>query len=163
MLLSIVLAEDPVINQKMLLRMLQHLGYQANAVGNGLRVLKALCRQFYGVVLADVVIDLEALQELRDKLGKDATMLRVIETDRENIPHLSQILYLAAEIRDASGLKSTVHMLKLSNATLGINRLYQLGQGLEDIAVLAWMRYSAIGFQAEGRSEVYSTQLQTAI
>ncbi len=52
--LRILLAEDNVTNQKLALRLLERMGYQADVVSNGLEVLAALNRQIYDVVLMDV-------------------------------------------------------------------------------------------------------------
>ncbi|MEH2241320.1 MAG: response regulator [Nostoc sp.] len=52
--LRILLAEDTVVNQKVVLLMLQKMGYGADVVTNGLEVLKVLQKQFYDVVLMDV-------------------------------------------------------------------------------------------------------------
>jgi PAS domain S-box-containing protein len=52
--LRILVAEDNVVNQKVMLRLLQRLGYGAEVVTNGLEVLNALSCQLYDVVLMDV-------------------------------------------------------------------------------------------------------------
>jgi PAS domain S-box-containing protein len=67
--LRILLAEDNIINQKLALRMLEHLGYTPDLVNNGLEVLQALEQRSYDVILMDLhmpVIDGEkATQQIR--------------------------------------------------------------------------------------------------
>ncbi|NJO49895.1 MAG: response regulator [Leptolyngbyaceae cyanobacterium RM2_2_4] len=52
--LRILLAEDNVVNQKVVLHLLQRIGYRADVACNGQEVLESLRRQPYDVVLMDV-------------------------------------------------------------------------------------------------------------
>lgn len=52
--LKILLAEDNLINQKVMVRMLERMGYRPDVVGNGLDTLDALQRTPYDVVLMDI-------------------------------------------------------------------------------------------------------------
>ena len=52
--LRILLAEDNIVNQKVMYRMLKKLGYRAEVAANGLEVLEALKDSPYDVILMDV-------------------------------------------------------------------------------------------------------------
>jgi CheY-like chemotaxis protein len=52
--LRILLAEDNVVNQKLALRLLQHMGYRADLASNGLEAIESVQRQTYDIVLMDV-------------------------------------------------------------------------------------------------------------
>lgn len=52
--LKVLLAEDNPVNQKVALRILERLGYQADVATNGQEVLDMLQRQLYDIVLMDM-------------------------------------------------------------------------------------------------------------
>ena len=52
--LRVLVAEDNVVNQKVILRMLERMGYRPDVVANGLEVLDAVRRKVYDVILMDV-------------------------------------------------------------------------------------------------------------
>jgi PAS domain S-box-containing protein len=52
--LRILVAEDNAVNQRVVLRLLERLGYRADIAANGIEVLDALERQPYDLVLMDV-------------------------------------------------------------------------------------------------------------
>ncbi len=91
--LNVLLAEDNTVNQKVALRFLTRLGYQAVAVGNGLEVLAAFQTRRYDVVLMDLQMPemdgLEATRQLRRRLPPDqqpkiiALTANAMEGDRE--------------------------------------------------------------------------------
>jgi signal transduction histidine kinase/DNA-binding response OmpR family regulator/HPt (histidine-containing phosphotransfer) domain-containing protein len=91
--LRLLLAEDNATNQKLALRVLSRLGYQADLAANGVEVLEALQRQVYDVVLMDVQMPemdgLEATRTLRRELPAEhqprviAMTANAMQGDRE--------------------------------------------------------------------------------
>ena len=68
---SILIAEDNMINQKVIERMVQKLGYRADLVANGKEALDALSRAPYGLVFMDCQMPemdgFEACREIRNR------------------------------------------------------------------------------------------------
>ncbi len=52
--LSILIAEDNIVNQKLIERILHKLGYQTDTVSDGIQVLKSFVKKEYNVILMDV-------------------------------------------------------------------------------------------------------------
>jgi PAS domain S-box-containing protein len=107
--LAILLAEDNLINQKVALSMLKHLGYRADLAINGLDVLAALERKQYDVILMDIQMpDMDGLDATRcirkqKRLEKQPCIVAMtayaLEGDREEFLNAGMNDYLSKPIQ----------------------------------------------------------------
>jgi CheY-like chemotaxis protein len=107
--LRILLAEDNAVNQKLALRILQQMGYQADVVTNGLEAIQALERQLYDLILMDVQMPemdgLEATRQIVRRWTKTkrpwivAMTANAMQGDREMCIQAGMDDYIAKPIR----------------------------------------------------------------
>jgi signal transduction histidine kinase/CheY-like chemotaxis protein/HPt (histidine-containing phosphotransfer) domain-containing protein len=110
--LRILIAEDLVVNQKLLHLMLAKFGYRADTAANGREVLKAMDRQPYDLILMDVQMPemdgLEASQKLRRDLPASrqprivALTANALREDQEACAAAGMDDYLAKPIHPVS-------------------------------------------------------------
>ena len=91
--LTVLLAEDNAVNQKVALRFLERMGYNADAVGNGLEAVNAFQNRSYDLVLMDLQMPemdgLEASRRIRRTVAADrqpkiiALTANAMQGDRE--------------------------------------------------------------------------------
>jgi PAS domain S-box-containing protein len=108
---SILIAEDNPANQKLLLRMLQGLGYAADLAENGLQVLDAVGKKHYDIVFMDVHMpDMDGLEATRIIVNKNERSKRpviiavtadALQGDREKCVQAGMDDYITKPIRIA--------------------------------------------------------------
>ncbi|MBI9044813.1 MAG: response regulator [Anaerolineaceae bacterium] len=107
--ISILLAEDNTVNQKVIARMLDKLGYSVDIVGNGKEALEAVQRQKYELILMDIQMPEmdgeEATRQLRTGKVIDyhpyviTLTANVMEGDREKYLQMGMDDYLSKPVR----------------------------------------------------------------
>jgi len=105
----ILLAEDNAVNQKLALRMLSQMGYQADVAVNGIETIHALERQPYDVILMDVQMPemdgLEAARQICARWPRGerpfiiAMTANAMQGDRETCLAAGMDAYLSKPIR----------------------------------------------------------------
>ncbi len=124
--LSILLAEDNVVNQKVGTRMLQRLGYRADVVSNGLEAIEALENRSYDVILMDIEMpEMNGLEATRIIIGRwsidrrpwiIAITARAMAGDREECLEAGMNDYLSKPIR-LEDLRQTLGRCPLTGST----------------------------------------------
>ena len=107
--LRILLAEDNAVNQKVALRMLDRMGYQADVAGNGLEAIRALEQQPYDCILMDIQMpemDGVAATKMIRRNWSDAERPRIIaltanamKEDRQKYVRIGMDDYLSKPIQ----------------------------------------------------------------
>lgn len=77
--LEILIAEDNIINQKLLLSILDMLGYKADAVADGRDVLRTMREKSYDLVLMDIQMP---------EMGGEETATQLHDQLKENAPKI---------------------------------------------------------------------------
>ena len=106
--LRVLLAEDNAVNQKLALRLLKGMGYEADLAVDGFKVLEALEREPYDLVLMDVQMPdmdgLEATRRIRQQMPERSVRIvamtaNAMEGDRETCLAAGMDDYLSKPIR----------------------------------------------------------------
>lgn len=84
--LKVLVAEDDLLSQKLMVQMLDRLGYTADCVSNGLEAVQAMRRQDYEAVLMDVQMPkldgISAVRQIRQDLMKSCQPYVIALTGR---------------------------------------------------------------------------------
>ena len=107
--LRILVAEDNIVNQKLALRLLRAMGYEADVAANGLEAVEAVERQPYDIVLMDMQMPemdgLEATRVIHERLAPEqrprivAMTANVTDEDRREADEAGMDGYVTKPIR----------------------------------------------------------------
>jgi CheY-like chemotaxis protein len=118
--LRILLAEDNAVNQLVTLKMLSKLGYTVDLATNGLRVLDALSKTEYDLILMDIqmpeIDGIEATRIIRERFQAKhpsivALTAEALEGDRERLLGLGFDNYLSKPLQ-AKALQDLLRTIK---------------------------------------------------
>jgi CheY-like chemotaxis protein len=118
--LKIMVAEDNLINQKMILKVLDKLGYKAALASNGKEAIKLLDEQYYDMIIMDVQMPemdgLEATRYIRKNYTVQPTIVAMTANamleDRDECLNAGMDDYISKPLKIESLitiLKQTVH------------------------------------------------------
>eukprot|EP00898_Chlorokybus_atmophyticus_P002461 jgi/Chlat1/3215/Chrsp22S08807 len=135
--LKLLIAEDNLVNQRVLLKLLERLGYVADVVGDGLLALQAVMRTKYDVVLSDIHMPnmdgLEATRKMKARLSAHecpiivAVTAAALSDERKACYAAGMDLYISKPISVASLMKVLAEAHALRHARLlGTNAVVQL-------------------------------------
>jgi len=124
--LSILLADDQVVNQTLAKALLSYRGHKVETVFNGLEVLQALEKRDFDLILMDMMMPemdgMTAIRAIREKekgSGRHVPIIALTALDQEHMPddHGAIDAYLAKPI-DANAMARTIQetLRKLSSA-----------------------------------------------
>jgi len=111
--LRILIAEDNIINQKLIARILLKLGYQINTANDGIQVLESLKKKDFNVILMDVQMPemdgFEATQAIREMPIKQpyiiAMTANAMSQDKDECLQIGMNDYIAKPMRLAEIMK----------------------------------------------------------
>ncbi|NMC09875.1 MAG: response regulator, partial [Methanothrix sp.] len=129
--LTLLLAEDNPVNQKVALGMLRRLGYMADVAANGFEVLQALEKKAYDVILMDIQMpEMDGLDATRRIRGREnlanqpcivAMTAYALEGDREEFLNAGMNYYISKPIR-IDELKTTLERCSATRNVKGKSR-----------------------------------------
>jgi len=124
--LKLLLVEDNAVNQKVVLKQLQSLGYEADAVGNGKEALELMARIQYHIVLMDCqmpVLDgyetTRSLRHLEDAQTHTiiiAMTANAMQSDRDKCLSVGMDDYLSKPIRKSDLAEKLLHWSRVLQA-----------------------------------------------
>jgi len=115
--LRILLAEDNAVNQKLALRLLEQMGYHADAVWNGAEAVAVAAQQAYDVILMDVQMpEMDGLEATRRIVAQSPARRARIIGLTANAMQGDREMCLAAGMNDY--ITKPIHLNEIVNALL---------------------------------------------
>lgn len=131
--LQILVAEDNNVNQNIMLRLLEKIGYRADITSNGYETIEALKKKEYDVVFMDVQMPelsgLEATRIICDTWSKDkrphiiAMTANLMKEDRDQCHQVGMDDFISKPIRLADLQKLLINVPKRKDAKSVVNNI----------------------------------------
>jgi CheY-like chemotaxis protein len=122
---SILLAEDNPVNQKVAKRVLNHLGYQADIVNNGVEAIKAIANTAYDLILMDI--------QMPEMDGLEATKYIRKQESESQLPPIAIVAMTANATDDDQNLCRDAGMNDYISKPIQIDKLKSLLQHYESM------------------------------
>ena len=126
--MRILIAEDNIVNQKVALRLLEKLGYQADSVVNGALAVTAVTEREYDIILMDVQMPemdgLDATRTIRSEFLVTKSP-RIVAMTAATLPEEVEMIYesgMDAYLSKPVRIDALVHQLKLCHEANQLER-----------------------------------------
>lgn len=111
--LQILIAEDNIINQKLILKMLERIGYNSDVANNGIEVLEAMERKTYDLIFMDIQMpEMDGIEATRRIINKHKDDRPVIVAVTANAMTGDRDKYLNAGLDDYISKPVLVNVLR---------------------------------------------------